>query len=125
MKRFYSICYMIGLTGDVVGMLFALYTTSCSDRFRSLFAMILAPFTVVFACAILISFKLPAEERPKPTRTWTVIQHPIGQFVTLLVINIVLMVPENQANSHIMLYITGGYVGVLLILYIWYFKSKK
>ena len=47
MKRFYSICYMIGLTGDVVGMLFALYTTSCSDRFRSLFAMILTPFTVV------------------------------------------------------------------------------
>lgn len=124
MKRFYSICYMIGLAGDVVGILFALYTTSCSERFSGLFAIILTPFTMAFACAMLAYFKLPTEERPKPTRTWTVIHHPFSQFATLLAINVLLMLPEDQANSHVILYIAGGYIGVLLILYIWYFKSK-
>lgn len=91
-----------------------------------LFSIITVPFTVIFACAIFAYFKLPMEERPKPTRTWAVVHHPIGQFATLLTINVLLiLVAQNQANSHAVLIVAGGYIGVMLILYIWFFKVKQ
>ena len=102
MKKIFGVCYKIGLIGEIIGLLFAIYTTSCSEQFSVLFSIIIVPFTVIFACAIFAYFKLPMEERPKPTRTWAVVHHPIGQFATLLTINVLLiLVAQNQANSHV------------------------
>lgn len=126
MKKIFGVCYKIGLIGEIIGLLFAIYTTSCSEQFSVLFSIITVPFTVIFACAIFACFKLPMEERPKPTRTWAVVHHPIGQFATLLTINVLLiLVAQNQANSHAVLIVAGGYIGVMLILYIWFFKVKQ
>lgn len=126
MKKIFGVCYKIGLIGEIISLLFAIYTTSCSEQFSVLFSIIIVPFTVIFACAIFAYFKLPMEERPKPTRTWAVVHHPIGQFATLLTINVLLiLVAQNQANSHAVLIVAGGYIGVMLILYIWFFKVKQ
>ena len=73
MKKIFGVCYKIGLIGEIIGLLFAIYTTSCSEQFSVLFSIIIVPFTVIFACAIFAYFKLPMEERPKPTRTWAVV----------------------------------------------------
>jgi hypothetical protein len=128
MKKTFSICEDICSIGCILALIMTIYTFSYSDRFCVLFAIILVPFTCISAYGMFILFKMPAKERPKPTRHhWTIVHHPITDFASLAVIQVMLPLHPMRyckAVSYIGLVVMILYLGVLAAVYIWEFRLE-